>query len=84
MIESLLIIIVVGALCIISFAVGAKVGQRVSKGQPVELPSIPNPIRAIREHEDKREAKREQDRYETIMRNIERYDGTSSGQEEVR
>ena len=48
------------------------------------MPAIPNPIRAIREHEDKREAKREQDRYETIMRNIERYNGTSNGQEDVK
>ena len=84
MIESILIIITVGTMCIISFAVGAKVGQKVSKGQDIEMPSIPNPIRAIREYEDKREAKREQDRYETIMRNIERYNGTSNGQEDVK
>jgi hypothetical protein len=83
MIETLLIIITVGAMCIISFAVGAKVGQRVSKGQPVEIP-LPNPIRAIQEHKSSREAKQEQTRLDTIMRNIERYNGTSSGQEEVR
>jgi hypothetical protein len=83
MIETLLIIITVGAMCIISFAVGAKVGQRVSKGQPVEIP-LPNPIRAIQEHKSAREAKQERDRYETIMRNIERYDGTSNGQEDVK
>lgn len=83
MIETLLIIITAGAMCIISFAVGAKVGQRVSKGQPVEIP-LPNPIRAVQEHKSSREAKQERDRYETIMRNIERYDGTSNGQEDVK
>ena len=83
MIETLLIIITAGAMCIISFAVGAKVGQRVSKGQPVEIP-LPNPIRAIQEYKSAREAKQERDRNETIMRNVDRYDGTSNGQEEVR
>ncbi len=83
MIESLLIIAAVGALCIISFTVGAKVGQRVSKGQPVEIP-IPHPIKAIHELEDKREARQEQKRIEAIMRNIARYDGTSNGQEDVK
>jgi hypothetical protein len=67
---------------IVCLVVGAKVGQTVSKGEPIEMPSV-NPIEAIREHNDKREADREQDRLETIMRNIERYDGSANGQEDV-
>jgi hypothetical protein len=67
---------------IVCLVVGAKVGQTVSKGETIEMPSV-NPIEAIREHNDKREADREQDRLETIMRNIERYDGSANGQEDV-
>lgn len=78
----ILIILVVGALNIACFFIGAKVGQKVSKGEPIEMPSV-NPIEAIREHNDKKEADREQDRLETIMRNIERYDGSANGQEDV-
>lgn len=81
--ETAITIAIIGVMNILSFAVGAKVGQRVSKGQPVEIP-LPNPIRAIQEHKSAREAKQERDRYETIMRNIERYDGTSNGQEDVK
>lgn len=80
--ETIILIALVGALNVVCFFIGAKVGQTVAKGEPIELPSV-NPIEIIREHNDKREAEKEQDRIETIMRNIERYDGTSSGQEEV-
>ena len=80
--ETIILIALVGTLCVVCFVVGAKVGQKVAKGEPIELPSV-NPIEIIREHNDKREAEKEQDRIEAIMRNIERYDGTSSGQEEV-
>ena len=81
--ETIILIALVGALNVVCFFIGAKVGQTVAKGEPIELPSV-NPIEIIREHNDKREAEKEQDRIETIMRNIERYDGTSNGQEEVR
>lgn len=79
---TILIILVVGALNIACFFIGAKVGNAVAKGEAIEMPSV-NPIEAIREHNDKREADREQDRLETILRNIEKYDGSANGQEEV-
>ena len=80
--ETLLIILTVGALSIGCFLVGAKVGQTVIKGEKVEMPSV-NPIKAIREHNDKKQAETEQAKVDTIMRNIERYDGTGRGQEDV-
>jgi hypothetical protein len=40
-------------------------------------------MKAYREREAKKEAQMEQDRIDTIMRNIEGYDGTSRGQEDV-
>lgn len=76
------LILTVGAMCIISFMVGAKVGQKVVKGEDIELPNI-NPLQAYREHEERRESKKEQDRIDTILRNIESYDGTPIGQEDV-
>lgn len=80
--ETIILIAIVGTLNVVCFFIGAKVGQTVSKGEAIEMPSV-NPIEAIREHNDKKEADREQDRLETIMRNIERYDGSANGQEEV-
>ena len=77
-----LLLLATGALCIVCFLTGAKVGQTVSKGEEIKTPTV-NPLKAYREHEAKREAQREQDRIETIMRNIEGYDGTDRGQEDV-
>ena len=76
----ILLILVVGALNVACFFIGAKVGQKVVKGETI---SLPDPIKALREHEDRKEAERAQDRVDIIMRNIENYDGTGKGQEDV-
>jgi hypothetical protein len=65
------------------FVIGAKVGQKVAKNEPVELPKI-DPLQAVREHRAQKEAEREQRREDTILRNVDRYDGTPNGQEDVR
>lgn len=77
------LVLAVGAMCIVSFLVGAKVGQTVSKGNNIELPTV-NPVKAYGEHKARKEVQHEQDRMNTIMHNIENYDGTSFGQKEVR
>lgn len=78
----ILLVLTTGALCAFCFIIGAKVGQTVSKGETIKTPTI-NPIKAMREHTAKKEAEMEQDRIETIMKNIEAYDGTERGQEDV-
>jgi hypothetical protein len=78
----IVLVLVVGAMCCACFCIGAKVGQKVSKGEDIKLPTV-NPIEAYREHEQKKAARDEQERMETIMRNIEAYDGTADRQEDV-
>ena len=75
-------ILAVGALCIGCFLVGARVGQAVSNGEKIETPAV-NPMQAVRDRRDKKEAQRQQDRMNVILQNIESYDGTSRGQEDV-
>ena len=77
-----LLMAVMGLTNILCFVIGAKVGQKVSKNEPVELPSV-NPLKAYREHEARKEADRQQDRASMILHNVEVYDGTSTGQMEV-
>lgn len=67
---------------ILCFLIGAKVGQKVVKGEEVNLPTI-NPMEAYREQQEQKEQKRVQEKVEAIMRNIDNYDGTANGQEEV-
>lgn len=76
------LVIATGLICLFSFVVGAKVGQTVSKGEEIKTPVI-SPLKAYKEHEAKKEAQKEQERIDTIMQNIERYDGTPNGQKDV-
>jgi hypothetical protein len=80
--ETILTILVVGTLNAVCFFIGAKVGQKVVKGEPIELPSV-NPIKAYRESQDRKQAEKEADKLGTILANIEAYDGTSAGQKDV-
>ena len=78
----IVLVLAVGAMCICCFMIGAKVGQTVSKGEDIKLPTV-NPMELYREHEQKKEAQAEQERMEAILRNIEAYDGTGAKQEDV-
>ena len=73
---------VIGVLNIVCFVIGAKVGQTIVKGEKVEIPNF-NPIKAIRESNARKAVEMEMDKINTILRNVERYDGTSKGQEDV-
>lgn len=76
------LVLTVGAMCIVCFVIGARVGQKVVKGEDIKLPTI-NPLEAYKQHESKREQQKEQDRINTILKNIDSYDGTGIGQEDV-
>lgn len=78
----ILTVLVTGALCCVCFLIGAKVGQTVAQGKDIEVPTV-NPMQAIRERQNKQAAEMEQDKMDKILRNIERYDGTEHGQEDV-
>lgn len=62
--------------------IGAKVGQKIVKDETIELPSV-NPAEIIRKMHDKRDMEKEQSRIETILHNIDNYDGTGNGQKDV-
>lgn len=67
---------------ILCFMIGAKVGQKVSKGEEIKMPTV-NPLEAVREHKAKKEAEYQQSKIDTILSNIDSYDGTGSGQKDV-
>jgi hypothetical protein len=78
----ILIILAVGILNIGCFLIGSKIGQKVAKGEDIELPSL-NPLKAYREAQDRKQAEKEADKLDTILQNIEAYDGTSARQKDV-
>ena len=67
---------------ILCFMIGAKVGQKVAKGEDVELPSV-DPVKTYREHKSRKEYDKVLGEYETVLENVEKYNGTSIGQREV-
>ena len=78
----ILLTLVVGTLNIACFFIGAKVGQTVNKGETLEAPNI-NPLKAYREKQERRAVEEELNKVETIMKNIENYDGTGANQKDV-
>lgn len=80
--ETIMMIAVVGTLNAVCFFIGAKVGQKVSKGETLEAPNL-NPMDYLHEQKEKRQASKEHNKYQTILDNLERYDGTGYGQKEV-
>ena len=76
-----LLTLALGFVCMACFLLGAKVGQAVAKGEKVEMPI--NPLQAAMARQTKQEAEFEQNRLNTILQNIDRYDGTSDGQKDV-
>lgn len=80
--ELILTLVACGVMNILCFYIGAKVGQTVVKGEKIEAPTI-NPLKIAQENRDRKEAEIEQNRLDTIMQNIESYDGTGRGQQDV-
>lgn len=76
------LVIAVGVMNLLCFMYGVKVGQSVKDSEPIEVPTV-NPLEAYKEHKSKKETELEQQRIDTILRNIDRYDGTGNGQEDV-
>jgi hypothetical protein len=77
-----LLLAVMGITNLCCFMIGAKVGQKVTKGEPVELPTI-NPVKIIQEKESRKEAQRQQTELDVLLHNIDCYDGTGYGQKDV-
>ena len=74
----IMLVFMTGSFCVISFLIGAGRGNT-----RINL----NPIEAYKEHKEQKEQKEaydlEQRQLATMLRNIERYDGTSRGQEDI-
>ena len=78
-------ILAISILNILCFFIGAKVGQLASKGEEIKAPDFSklNPVKIYEEHKEKVKADRESEKINTILHNIEVYDGTGAGQKEV-
>lgn len=80
--ETILIIAITGTLNLACFFIGAKLGQMVQKGETIPTPEV-NPMKLYKERQERQEVDMEKQKLDIVLRNIERYDGTGNGQEDV-
>lgn len=67
---------------ILSFTIGARIGQKIVKGEKIQSP-IKNPVTSVKEEIDSFEARKQQE-YEQILRdNIDSYNGFATGQKDL-
>jgi len=77
----ILIIWSIGILNLLTFYFGFKAGKEEEIVN--EEIKMPNPIEIYKKHKENQEIKKEQERIDTIMQNINNYDGTSNRQKDI-
>ncbi len=81
-----IILLINGILNLICFFIGFKIG-RIENVQNKEIsfniPKIKNPKQIVQDKQRKEDIEKEERRLQTIIRNIENYDGTDNGQEDI-
>ena len=67
--ETILLIFAIGTINALCFFLGAKVGQKVVRGETIESP-LKSPAEALREAKSNYEYRQEQDKWQTVSDNI--------------
>jgi hypothetical protein len=80
--ETVLLVLLMGAMNLLAFVLGARIARKADRGEEIKLPSI-NPMEAYKEHREQSEANKEQERLNTMLENINNYDGTGMGQKDI-
>lgn len=78
--NDILLVLVVGIMNLLFFYLGLKLSRK--ERLDIRLPDL-NPINKYKEHKEKEEVKREQEKLDVIMQNIDHYDGTPNGQKDI-
>lgn len=80
--ETVLLVLLMGAMNLLAFLIGARTSQKAHKGEEIKLPNI-NPMQIHKEYTEQIQAKQEQEEINTMLENINNYNGTPLGQKEV-
>lgn len=82
MMETIALVVTISIMNMVCFVIGTSVRQKIDKGKEVKLPTV-NPVEAYNDYQKKKEQIKKDSRREVLLRNIERYDGTPFGQEDI-
>ena len=73
--ETIALLFLFGIFIILSYTLGLKNGQKLKNEEEIKIPEI-NPVKIVRNEIETFEQKKKQDAYDTMMANIDNYDGT--------
>lgn len=79
-IYELLILELFNVLCLI---IGVRIGQKVAKKQDIQINPITSIKKEIRETKENKKNELKQRQVETMLQNIDNYDGTGLGQRDI-
>ena len=68
---------------LLSFVIGAKVGQDISKKKDISLNPAKIVSEQVEQHKEKKKADLEERKLKTMLDNIDNYDGTGFGQSKI-
>lgn len=80
--ETIVLLFLFGIFIILSYTLGLKNGQKLKNNEEIKIPEI-NPVKIVRNEIETFEQKKKQDAYDTMMANIDNYDGTGLGQKDI-
>lgn len=80
--ETIALLFLFGIFIIVSYTLGLKNGQKLKKDEEIKMPEV-NPVKIVRNEIEAFEQKKKQDSYDTMMANIDNYDGTGLGQKDI-
>ncbi len=80
--ETIALLFLFGIFIILAYTLGLKNGQKLKNNEEIKIPEI-NPVKIVRNEIETFEQKEKQDAYDTMMANIDNYDGTGLGQKDI-
>ena len=82
MIETIILCTIFGAFILIAYTLGLRNGQKLSNNREVTMPEL-NPVKAIQNEIEEHDEKKKQEQFDIIMSNIDNYNGTGIGQQNI-
>ena len=80
--KTIALLFLFGVFIILAYTLGLKNGQKLKNNEEIKIPEI-NPVKIVRNEIETFEQKKKQDAYDTMMANIDNYDGTGLGQKDI-
>lgn len=78
--DVLLLVVFICLTNVVCLIAGATIGMKASRGEEIK---VPNPVEKVKSFKETQEYKKEQEALDTMMYNIDVYDGTGLGQKDI-